>query len=80
MKSVKNYIPTIKILFALTLLSVVVVFAIQNSADIVLRFILWSTPPLNTSLVLFAVLVAGIIIGMVLSLISSRKTKKSSGL
>jgi len=80
MKSVKNYIPTIKILFALTLLSVVVVFAIQNSADIVLRFILWSTPPLNTSLVLFAVLVAGIIIGMVLSLISSRKTKKSPGL
>lgn len=80
MKSVKNYIPTIKILFALTLLSVVVVFAIQNSADIVLRFILWSTPPLNTSLVLFAVLFAGIIIGMVLSLISSRKTKKSPGL
>lgn len=78
MKPIKEYVPTLKIILALLLLSVIIVFAIQNSKEIVLNFILWSTPPMNTSLVLFATLFAGIVIGMILSLVGSRKIKKSS--
>jgi len=74
----KESIPTIKIVLALILLIVVVIIAIQNSGVISFRFLIWSTPPVNTSLALFATLFSGIIIGMVLSFINVRKTKKSS--
>jgi len=78
MNSLKEYTPTLKIVFALILLAIVIVFAIQNSSEITLSFILWSTPPVNTSLVLFATLFAGIIIGLVLSLINTQRRKKQS--
>ncbi len=78
MTSLKEYIPTIKIVLALFLLIVVVIVAIQNSGSISFSFLIWSTPPVNTSLVLFATLFSGIIIGMVLSFINVRKRKKSS--
>lgn len=78
MSKLKEYIPTIKIVLALFLLIVVVIVAIQNSAAISFSFLIWSTPPVNTSLVLFATLFSGIIIGMVLSFINVRKRKKSS--
>ena len=78
MSKLKEYIPTIKIVLALFLLIVVVIVAIQNSGVISFRFLIWSTPPINTSLVLFATLFSGIIIGMVLSFINVRKRKKSS--
>ena len=75
MSKLKEYIPTIKIVLALFLLIVVVIVAIQNSGAISFRFLIWSTPPVNTSLVLFATLFSGIIIGMVLSFINVRKRK-----
>ncbi len=79
MNSLKEYIPALKIVFALILLAIVIIFAIQNSSEISLSFMIWSTPPVNTSLVLFATLFAGIIIGLVLSLINAQRIKKHSG-
>jgi len=78
MSNLKEYIPTMKIVLALILLIVVVIAAIQNSGTISFNFLIWSTPPINTSLVLFATLFSGVIIGMVLSFINVRKRKKSS--
>jgi len=77
MNSLKEYTPTLKIVFALILLTIVIIFAIQNSSEISLSFMLWSTPPVNTSLVLFATLFAGIIIGLVFSLINMQRRKKN---
>jgi len=78
MSTLKEYTPTIKIVLALLLLAIVIIFAIQNSGEISLSFLLWSTPPVNTSLVLFATLFSGIIIGLALSFINTRK-KKNTG-
>ena len=78
MSKLKEYIPTIKIVLALFLLIVVVIVAIQNSGAISFSFLILSTPPVNTSLVLFATLFSGIIVGMILSFINVRKRKKSS--
>jgi len=78
MNALKEQLPTLKIVLALLLLATVIIFAIQNSQEIALNFILWSTPPVNTSLVLFATLFAGIIIGLVLSIINERTRKKNS--
>ena len=79
MSRLKEYLPTIKIILALTLLIIVVILAIQNSEKVTFSFLIWSTPPVNISLALFATLFSGIIIGMVLSFINVRKRKKSSG-
>jgi len=78
MSKFKESLPTIKIVLALILLIIVIIIAIQNSGAISFNFLIWSTPPINTSLALFATLFSGIIIGMVLSFINVRKIKKSS--
>jgi hypothetical protein len=73
MSKLKEYIPTIKIILALFLLIVVVIVAIQNSGAISFRFLIWSTPPINFSIVIFSTLFSVFIICLLLYFINVRK-------
>ena len=52
----------LRLIFSLVLVSLVLVFALQNAATVEVRFLFWSLP-LPRSLLIFFVLVIGVIAG-----------------
>ena len=57
------------------LLVAVAVFTFQNTAVVEIKFLLWSVS-MSASLMLLTVLFSGIIVGMLLSFLNSRRKQK----
>ena len=65
----------IKIFALLVVMGCVAVFTFQNTAVVDVRFLFW-TLSMSVSLMLLATLFTGIIIGLILSLFTSRRQPK----
>ncbi len=65
----------IKLIFSLTLLILAVIFAIQNSNALTVRFLFWETT-LPVALIIIITLTVGAIIGLIYS-IPHKKPEKS---
>ena len=64
-----------KIVCLLVLLALVAVFTFQNTAVAEIKFLLW-TVSMSVSLLLLTTLFSGIIIGLFLSFLNTRRTSK----
>jgi len=62
----------LKIICLLVILALVAVFTFQNTASVEITFLFWSRS-MSVSLMLLAALFSGIIIGLILAFINSRK-------
>lgn len=70
MKKVKHY-------FALTLASLLLLFAVQNMGSVELNFLFWSFQSRRIVVIIFAV-ITGLIIGMIIGAHKKKETEKSS--
>ncbi|MBN2288754.1 MAG: LapA family protein [Candidatus Glassbacteria bacterium] len=66
-----------KIILVMTLLTFVVIFAVQNADAVALRFLFWEFP-FSLALLIFVVFAAGLLLGWVLSSISPVKPREET--